>query len=363
MITPGDDYPLHQTPEPVLQVFTGDRNFYDRYFFNGCWREGEPCFAVAMGVYPNLGIMDSSFIAIVDGVQHCVRASRVLGTDRMDTRVGPIAIEVVRPMRTLRFRVDHETLQADLVFEARAKPIEEPRVSRRSGPRLVMDYQRFTQHGCYSGTMTVAGRRFEAAPAQTWGARDRSWGIRMVGEREPAGVPDPRGPQFFWLWSPVNFEDYCTLFEVNEAADGARWHQFGAAGRTGIDAEIEPVASVDWSVDYRPGTRHARRAEIILRTAAGGEQHLELEPLYNIYMQGLGYLHPKWGHGMYVGADASIYESFKLAEVDESSPLFQHIEAVTRARLGTREGLGVLEMLILGPHAKSGFKEILDMHP
>jgi len=281
----------------------------------------------------------------------------------MDTRVGPIAIEVVRPMRTLRVRVDHEALQADLVFEPRAKPIEEPRFSRRSGPRLVMDFTRFTQHGGYSGTMTVAGRRFEAAPARTWGARDRSWGIRIVGEREPAGVPDPRGPQFFWLWSPVNFEDYCTLFAVNETADGSRWHQFGAAGRAGIDAEIEPVASVDWSVDYRSGTRHARRAEIILRTAAGSEQRLEIEPLYNLYMQGLGYLHPKWGHGMYVGADASTYESFKLAEVDESSPLFQHIEAVTRARLGTREGLGVLEMLILGPHAKSGFKEILDMHP
>ena len=42
MITAGDDYPIHQTPEPVQQVFTGDRNFYDRFFFNGYWREGEP---------------------------------------------------------------------------------------------------------------------------------------------------------------------------------------------------------------------------------------------------------------------------------------------------------------------------------
>ncbi|HSY79529.1 MAG TPA: hypothetical protein VK884_07965, partial [Verrucomicrobiae bacterium] len=35
MITQGDDYPIHQTPEPVQQVFTSDRNFYDRFFFNG----------------------------------------------------------------------------------------------------------------------------------------------------------------------------------------------------------------------------------------------------------------------------------------------------------------------------------------
>ena len=66
--------------------------------------------------------------------------------------------------------------------------------------------------------------------------------------------------------------------------------------------ESEPIASVDWSVDYRSGTRHAKRAEIVLRGAGGSEYRVELEPLYNFYMQGLGYLHPKWGHGMYVGA-------------------------------------------------------------
>jgi hypothetical protein len=90
MITAGDDYPIHQTPEPVQQVFTSDRNFYDRFFFNGYWRDGEPYFAVALGVYPNLGIMDGAFSIIVDGVQHCVRASRILGADRLDTHVGPL---------------------------------------------------------------------------------------------------------------------------------------------------------------------------------------------------------------------------------------------------------------------------------
>ena len=123
MITQGDDYPIHQTPEPVQQVFTSDRNFYDRFFFNGYFREGEPYFAAAMGIYPNIGMIDCAFSVIVGGVQHCVRASRVLGIERLDTRVGPIAIEIVRPMRTLRVRVNHEAVQADLVFEARVSRI------------------------------------------------------------------------------------------------------------------------------------------------------------------------------------------------------------------------------------------------
>jgi hypothetical protein len=363
MITAGDDYPLHQTPEPVQQVFSSDRNFYDRFFFNGYWREGEPYFALALGVYPNLGIMDAAFNAIVDGVQHCLRASRVLGADRLDTRVGPLAIEVIKPMTTLRIRADHEALKADLVFEARARAIEEPRFTRRSGPRIVMDLTRFTQHGAYSGMLSVAGRRFEASPSRSWGSRDRSWGIRAVGEREPAGAPDPRPPQFFWLWSPNNFEDCCTHFDVNENADGSRWHQFGAVSRANPEAEIEVMTAVDFRLDFEPNTRHARRAEIIMRAPSGAEHRVELETLYNFYMQGLGYLHPKWGHGMYVGSEASTYEAFKLAEVDRSSPLFQHIEAVSRARLGKREGMGILEMLILGPHQKSGLREMLDLHP
>ncbi|MEM1151334.1 MAG: hypothetical protein AAGI03_12375, partial [Pseudomonadota bacterium] len=34
MLTEGDEYPIHQTPEPVAYAGS-DRNFYDRFFFNG----------------------------------------------------------------------------------------------------------------------------------------------------------------------------------------------------------------------------------------------------------------------------------------------------------------------------------------
>ncbi|MGO9602703.1 MAG: hypothetical protein ACLQAT_04750 [Candidatus Binataceae bacterium] len=362
MITSGDDFPIHQTPEPVQQVFTSDRNFYDRFFFNGYWREGEPYFSVAMGIYPNVGIIDAAISVIWAGTQHCVRASRVLGADRMDTRVGPISIEVVKPMRTIRLRVDHDEIKADLTFEARATPIEEPRFSRRSGPRTTMDLTRFTQHGGYSGSLTVGGRKFDANPANVWGSRDRSWGVRTIGPQDPAGVPSTTPFQFFWLWSPTNFEDLCTHFDVNENPDGSRWHEFGAVAKADPGALSEIATAVDWKIAYLPKTRHARHAEIII-TAPSGQTSVELQTIYNFYMQGIGYGHPKWGHGIYVGADVSTYESFKLADVDQANPLYQHIQAVCRAKSGKREGMGILEMMIIGPHQKSGFKDLLDMHP
>ena len=187
MISKGDDYPIHQTPEPVQQVFTSDRNFYDRFFFNGYFREGEPYFAAAMGIYPNVGVIDAAFSVIVNGVQHCVRASRVLGSDRLDTKVGPISIEIGQPMRTVRLRVDHADLKADLEFQARAHAIEEPRFTRRNpeNNRLMMDLTRFTQHGGYGGRLTVGGKTWDAAPSRVWGSRDRSWGVRPVGIQAP----------------------------------------------------------------------------------------------------------------------------------------------------------------------------------
>src|SRR6266478_5386267 len=80
-----------------------------------------------------------------------------------------------------------------------------------------------------------------------------------------AGPPAPAMPQFFWLWSPTNFEDTCTHFDVNENADGSRWHEFGSVTRADPNATLDLSTAVNWKVDYAPGTRHAKSAEILLR--------------------------------------------------------------------------------------------------
>ncbi len=125
MLSKADDYPIHQLPEPIATAGT-DRNFYDRYFFNGYAMDGSVFFAAALGVYPHLNVMDASFSAIVDGVQHNLRTSKLLNMERMDTVVGPISIEVVEPLKTLRLRVaDNEHgIKADVTFHARALPVE-----------------------------------------------------------------------------------------------------------------------------------------------------------------------------------------------------------------------------------------------
>ena len=93
MIHAFDDYPIHQTPQPLLHVGTNSPNAYDRYFFNGfpaAGAEGDDLFfAVAFGVYPNKGVMDASFSVVRGGVQHNVRASRTARPIARRPRSGP----------------------------------------------------------------------------------------------------------------------------------------------------------------------------------------------------------------------------------------------------------------------------------
>ena len=60
MITKADDYPIHQLPLPVSEVGT-ERNFYDRYFFNGYSKKEDFYFAAVLCLYPNLNIPKSPF--------------------------------------------------------------------------------------------------------------------------------------------------------------------------------------------------------------------------------------------------------------------------------------------------------------
>ena len=46
---------------------------------------------------PQLDVMDAGFSLIMEGVQHNLLCSRVLNHERMDTRVGDIAVEVIKP--------------------------------------------------------------------------------------------------------------------------------------------------------------------------------------------------------------------------------------------------------------------------
>src|SRR5215470_19592044 len=102
MLSPLDDYPLHQVADVIRHVGTSDRNFYDRYYFNLHGSSSELFMVMGLGQYPNLGVQDAFAVVQRGGRHRVVRASRELG-DRMDTTVGPFRVEVVKPLHAVRF--------------------------------------------------------------------------------------------------------------------------------------------------------------------------------------------------------------------------------------------------------------------
>ena len=89
MLNKFDDYPIHQTAEPLAMPATSDVNFYDRTWFNGYAKDGSWYFGIGMAIYPHLGILDCAFSVVEkSGRQHCFFASCRAPLERSDTRCG-----------------------------------------------------------------------------------------------------------------------------------------------------------------------------------------------------------------------------------------------------------------------------------
>src|SRR5262245_18609703 len=127
MLSRFDDYPIHQTAAPIAHPLTGDRNAYDRYWFNGFATDGEFYFGIGAARYPNLGILDCGLSIVRGGEQHSFHGSRRAPTEPSDVTVGPFAIDVIDPMRRIRVTLaENDTgISADLTFTARTACVEE----------------------------------------------------------------------------------------------------------------------------------------------------------------------------------------------------------------------------------------------
>jgi hypothetical protein len=362
-----DDLPIHQEPISLAHSMGGHPNAYDRFFFNA-YRE-DLFVAVAMGLYPNRGVIDAAIGIVSGGLQRSIFASGAL--KGRETRVGPISIEVTSPMREATIRVDAAELgfAGELQFVARTYAIEEPRQTRHDGARLFMDATRVTQLGTWSGAVDLGDEQIDLSALRTYGTKDRSWGVRPVGE-PVVTAPSTQSPQLFFVWTPINFEDGGVHLSTFEDALGVPWSKT-AATLDLLDADASPVdpsgvhrLRVDQPrVQFAKGLRRPVHATVDVTADDGTISSIELEPLLTFRMRGAGYLHPTFGHGRYHGELVVHAERHDVDELDSTSIHDVHVEQVVSATWGDRVGLGTLEVLPIGSHAPSGLTGFLDGSP
>jgi len=350
-----DDFPVHQAAEFVAHPATSDRNFYDRYYFNMHPSSGEWFAIFGMGHYPNLGVVDA-FVDVRRGDrQHIVRASKAL-EDRADLTVGPIRIQVLEPLRRLRVVVEptEHSVAMDVTWEGHIPAVAEPHQYLRSKGKVVFDTQRLAQTGCWTGTVRVGDEEFAVVPEHCRGTRDRSWGVRPVGEPESDGIR--QGELVLggmWNYFPMQFEDHAVMYICHERDDSER--PLVQAERVWTDPfrAVEDLGRSEHEHHLIPGTRVIDRS--VVRFPEAGIEIMGTSLLPNFVSVGTGYgIDADWRHGMYHGPEP-VTQGLVLA-VDDIAGLAQYgiVDHVAEFRYDGHVGHGLLEHGFFGPYRRYG---------
>ncbi|MGI8549567.1 MAG: hypothetical protein ACR2PL_02050, partial [Dehalococcoidia bacterium] len=204
-------------------------------------------------------------------------------------------------------------------------------------------------------------REFRVEPETWYGARDRSWGIRPVGEPAQGGAPVPRGT-FYWNWAPIQFADRSLLFTVSEDADGVRWHDStvllphtGASGATGSGSLVR-MHDVRHAWQFQEGTRIFDGGRLAFADPEGHEFSVTVRPLGPVWhMFGGGY-GPPWRHGVYQGALTVEGDRWDLSTPEAVRRVTGLDETLCAFELDGQIGYGPFEFACFGPYRPYGFQ-------
>ena len=326
-----------------------------------------------LGKYQNRGIIDG-FGGVSRGKeQWTVRGSRELASAPEHTGVGPVRMEIVEPLKKMRFVLEPNDVQPisfDIVVEAVTPPFFEERnlVRNRRTGRIDVDVIRYHQGGWATGTLTVDGETHEVSPDEWFGFRDHSWGVRQaIGEPLTDLIPSqalPAGIRGGMKWSPSFFRRpdgtyYETAIFVVEGA----W-EYSSAYINEADGSQSPVRRVQPRITYDTRTRFVKGGELVLTMESGEERVIEVEVLGDSgfflktggYGAWQGHKHGSWKGALHIDgeyiADCTSNESL--------SKLGQFRDTPIRVREGDAVGYGIMESLIGGVWPELGLTEESD---
>jgi hypothetical protein len=214
--------------------------------------------------------------------------------------------------------------------------------------RLLMNTMRFVQTGSWTGTLLLDGRETAVTPDRFWGNRDRSWGVRPVGEPEPAGIGGMG--VFFWNFAVARFEDETLLYMAQEDERGRR--SLEEAVRLRPDGTVEHLGRPEHRLRFRPGTRLVTGATVTFSGGLSLEAEV-LRPLHIARATGYGF-DADWRHGMYQGPELVVQRHDLDTDAADIVPIPGAI-VDNLARFTTsdgRTGYGLLEVMTMGPHAQ-----------
>jgi hypothetical protein len=370
-----DELPRHQIGQTFDVVADGSPHWSDGYYFTMGDDDGKWAWFMGFRLHANNDVLDAFTCVSGSGRQHNVRWSRRLRPRIDDLDCGPVSVEVVEGLRTLRLRcAPNESGQAyDLTFEGWSPVYNEDHVQVFVNGRLNSDRSNYDQCATVRGWFEVAGERVDV---DGWtGVRDHSWGIgnHTGGPRSASIAPPPDAP------APPGLRQWC-VFRLPDRAVFWQFHHDGvAAGPSKFESqcmfpygdERAPFAytavdhDVTWATDgdgrIVPRLAHG---DVHLTRPDGGVERYRIEPIsYPVYLQGGGYFagfDDGLGRGVYRGDELAEHEVWtidRVVGIDEPKRIrldrHHYAEAwgrCTNVDDPTDTGTGHLECVVIGPY-------------
>jgi len=161
-----DEYPLHQLTQSFAGVAGSDPQWNDGHYVCMCDTDGNVCLTSNVRLYQNNDVLDGFVCIRHRGQQHNIRLSRRLRPDMDTLGVGPLRIEIVEPMRLLRFVLEENEygLACDFLCRSTVVPYEDPVEITRIDGRLFSERATYELVGAVDGWVKVGGERYELTP-------------------------------------------------------------------------------------------------------------------------------------------------------------------------------------------------------
>eukprot|EP00924_Labyrinthula_sp_SR-Ha-C_P014590 snap_masked-scaffold_34-processed-gene-2.4-mRNA-1 protein AED:1.00 eAED:1.00 QI:0/0/0/0/1/1/2/0/922 len=330
LVEPRCDYVMASVPKSTLD----DLNLYDRFFLNGYGYDATGdtiMFALALGVYPNRGVVDASFSVLRRGVQHNVRNRRcfepstdlahlVVSLNEFNTykllggakeyaktqssayslKVGNIEIDIEEPLKRMKLNVSSPKVTCSLQLSALQSfqsTLLEPSFNMNVPGIGDMSYSRLTQFVCWKGAVNLIDDAYELQITEELnfvGIKDRSYGIRPHREKlsrlkaQLVSFPLTRmllnsreyKNSFFWLWLPLNLGSGAVHFFVQQDMYGKDQNRdlqvLGSLGRILSSDKAGVVADENFVA-----IQHEEAEQLHFDCAEGKEFNFKLEYEHN----------------------------------------------------------------------------------
>jgi len=168
----------------------------------------------------------------------------------------------------------------------------------------------------------------------------------------------------WWLYVPVQFDDYAVVVILQEGPDGHR--TLNDCTRVWKDGRVEQLGWPLIDVHYESGTRTPTGATIRCTTPEGKPFVMEVESRLAVPLHvGGGYGgDPDWIHGSWKGEGFAERVTYDMADdAVQGRFMFGCVDHVGRAVADGQEGWGLFEHFCVGRHDPSGFTDFFSTAP